>query len=82
MVLVHCEVVYLINIGNMSAMSPFTDYPIYTELYCSSSCIFLLIQWNTVKPAHEVTSIMQSPVLKGHLFLVLSWKISYELNLF
>ena len=27
---------------------------------------------NTVKPAHEVTSIKQSPVLKGHLFLVLS----------
>ena len=25
-----------------------------------------------VKPAHEVTSINQSPVLKGHLFLVLS----------
>ena len=26
--------------------------------------------------------LMQSPVLKGHLFLVLSWKVSYELNLF
>jgi len=26
---------------------------------------------NTVKPAHVVTSIKQSPVLKGHLFLVL-----------
>jgi hypothetical protein len=25
---------------------------------------------------------MQSPVLKGHPFLILSWKISYELNLF
>jgi hypothetical protein len=25
---------------------------------------------------------MQSPVLKGHLFLVVSYKISYELNLF
>ena len=25
---------------------------------------------------------MQSPVLKGHLFLVLSYKILYELNLF
>ena len=24
---------------------------------------------------------MQSPVLKGHLFLVLSWNISYQLNL-
>jgi hypothetical protein len=26
----------------------------------------------TVKPAHAVTSIKQSPVLKGHHFLVLS----------
>jgi hypothetical protein len=25
---------------------------------------------STVKPAHVVTSIKQSPVLKGHLFLV------------
>ena len=24
----------------------------------------------TVKPTHEVTSIKQSPVLKGHFFLV------------
>ena len=36
----------------------------------------------TVKPAHEVISIKQSPVLKGHLFLVQSLEISYELNLF
>jgi hypothetical protein len=36
---------------------------------------------NTLKPAHAVTSIKQSPVLKGHIFLVLSEKISYELNL-
>jgi hypothetical protein len=36
----------------------------------------------SVKPPHAVTSIKQSPVLKGHLFLVLSKKISYELNLF
>ena len=27
----------------------------------------------TVKTAHAVTSIKQSPVLKSHLFLVLSW---------
>jgi hypothetical protein len=27
---------------------------------------------DTVKPAHVVTSIKQSPVLKGHPFLVLS----------
>ena len=36
----------------------------------------------TVKPAHVVTSIKQSPVLKGRLFLVLPQKLSYELNLF
>ena len=29
----------------------------------------------TVKPAHEVTSIKQSLVLKGHPFLVLSYNI-------
>jgi hypothetical protein len=26
----------------------------------------------TIKPAHAVTSIKQSPVLKGHIFLSLS----------
>jgi hypothetical protein len=36
----------------------------------------------SVKPAHVVTSIKQSPVLKGHPFLVLWLKISDELNLF
>jgi hypothetical protein len=41
-----------------------------------------IIYLYTVKPAHAVTSIKQSSVLKGHLFLVLTLKISYELNLF
>ena len=36
----------------------------------------------SVNPTHTVISIKQSPMLKGHLFLVLSCKISYELNLF
>jgi len=36
----------------------------------------------TVKPDHVVTSIKQSPILKGHLFLVMSLKVSCELNLF
>jgi hypothetical protein len=36
----------------------------------------------TVNPAHVVTSTKKSPVLKGHLFLMLLWKISYEMNLF
>ena len=44
-------------------------------------CLFRKIIY-TVKPVHAVTSIKQSPVLKGHHFLVLSQKISYELNLF
>ena len=37
---------------------------------------------HTVKPVHEVTSIKQSPVVEGHLFLVQSLNISYESNLF
>jgi hypothetical protein len=32
---------------------------------------FTQILYSTVKTAHDVTSIKQSPVLKGHLFLVL-----------
>jgi hypothetical protein len=36
----------------------------------------------TVKLAHAVTSINQSPVLKDNICLVLSYKVSYELNLF
>ena len=41
---------------------------------CSGNiCIFLMqLLCYTVKPAYTVTSIKQSPVLKGHLFLVLS----------
>jgi hypothetical protein len=31
-----------------------------------------LLPSSTVKPAHVVTSIKQSPVLKGHLYLALS----------
>jgi hypothetical protein len=30
------------------------------------------LEYPIVKPAHAVTSIKQSPVLKGHVFLVLS----------
>jgi hypothetical protein len=37
---------------------------------------------DTVKPAHAATSIQKSLVLKCHLFLVLSQKITCELNLF
>jgi len=37
---------------------------------------------DTVKFVHAATPIKESPVLKGHLFLVLTQKISCELNLF
>ena len=40
------------------------------------------LHYITVKPVHNVTSVKHSPVLKGHLFLVMTRKISYELNLF
>jgi hypothetical protein len=42
----------------------------------------IIIKCITVKPAHAVTSIKQSPVLKGQLFLVMSQKIQYKWNLF
>jgi hypothetical protein len=54
------------------------------KLYCVFilSLIEFLKDSYTVKHASVVTSFKQSPVLKGHIFLVLSYKISYELNLF
>jgi hypothetical protein len=33
-------------------------------------------------PKYTTLSVKQSPHLKGHIFLVLSYKISYKLNLF
>jgi len=45
------------------------------RLQCKSLCHLTLPKFtgdrsvNTVKPAHAVTSIKQSSVLKGHLFL-------------
>ena len=36
----------------------------------------------TVKLVHAVTSIKHPPVLRGHIFFVLSQNISYELNLY
>jgi predicted nucleotide-binding protein (sugar kinase/HSP70/actin superfamily) len=32
----------------------------------------IAVKQNAIKPVHVVTSIKQSPVLKGHIFLVLS----------
>ena len=37
---------------------------------------------NLVKPAHVDISIQQPPILNGHYFLILSFKMSYELNIF
>ena len=37
---------------------------------------------NAEKISHAVASNKQSPVLTGKFFLALSWKISYEMNLF
>jgi hypothetical protein len=39
---------------------------------CKEGRVLILRKTNTGKPVHAVTSIKQSPVLKGHLFLVLS----------
>jgi hypothetical protein len=53
----------------------FLSHPILGVSFANKELI------NTVKHAHVVTSIKQSPVLKDHLFLDLSQKILYELNL-
>ena len=52
------------------------------QQYLMDVNVSLPITTVTVKPADEVTSIKQSPVLNGHLFLFQSWNISYELSLF
>ena len=41
------------------------------NLKCQSEGLKKVTTYHTVKPAHAVTSIKQSPVLKGHLFLVI-----------
>jgi len=39
-----------------------------------------MFTWKYIfKPDHAVTSIKQSPVLNGYIFLVLSYNISHEL---
>ena len=42
--------------------------------------LFITLVQSNLSMCHVATSIKQSPVLTGHFFLVLSWKISYELN--
>jgi len=45
--------------------------------------VFLIYtEKDTIKPTHAVTSIKQLPVLKGRLFLVLSWEIDMNLTSF
>jgi hypothetical protein len=51
---------------------------IFLEVYTYTAMSLL---GNTIKPAHVVTSIKQSPVFK-ELFHVVSYIISYEWNLF
>jgi hypothetical protein len=45
-----------------------------TQLFACAYCYLYIdaVYVITVKPVHVVTSIKQSPVLKGHLFLDLS----------
>ena len=45
---------------------------LYTWEYVIFSNFLYVHKVYTVKPLHVVTSIKQSPVLKGHLYLVLS----------
>jgi hypothetical protein len=57
-----------------------TTCVIWTSFYCGQKCLFkgkgcmvltgfIVETCTTVKPTHAVTSIKQSPVLKGHPFL-------------
>jgi hypothetical protein len=47
---------------------PLIPHPAY-----GTCAIFVIIEYRiTVKPAHVIISIKQLPVLKGHLYLVLS----------
>ena len=52
------------------------------QYYLMEVNVSLPITTVTVKTADGVTSIKQSPVLNGDLFLFQSWNISYELSLF
>jgi len=60
---------------------PYSDHLKISKSAYTPHIFAICFRDSTVKPAHEVISIKQSPVLKGQMFLVLSWKISYELNL-
>ena len=52
------------SVGNSSIFQD-SIYKLSHMIKCTE-CVY------TVKPAHVVTSIKQSPVLKGHIFLALS----------
>ena len=73
----HCIVCLLAIVLSVFTRITATDY----QYHLVSSNFFKMYSY-TVEPVHAVTSIKQSPVLKGHIFLVLSQKILYELNLF
>ena len=58
------------NITNVCILNQY-DRPMIIVIPCMP---------NTCKPVHAVTSIKQSPVLKGHRRLVLPLEMSYELS--
>ena len=73
--------IYKLKLFNLDLMLLVSVVSVIMLIVIPNTRCFPIDQY-TIKPAHEVTSIKRSPVLKGHFFLVLSWKISYDLNLF
>jgi len=57
--------------GNLFYRALFSLH-LYEEQCVYAFALYRLLQSNTVKPVHVITSIKQSPVLKGHLLFVLS----------
>jgi len=53
-------------------MGPFQDHERSLECHIFHISCHLYKKLNTVKPAHAVTSIKQSPASKSHIFLILS----------
>jgi hypothetical protein len=61
---IHVEMIFL----NQSAKTQYNIKSLFYQ-HLISSTLFIYAK---VKPAHSVTPIKQSPVLKGHIFHVLS----------
>ena len=59
--------------GDNQLLRPtFLTFQNHNDLLLYIQVLFKVKFYNTVKPAHGVTSIKQSLVFKGHSFLVLS----------